>query len=154
MIKAIVACDEEYGIAKDGQIPWHNKEDFLFFKKMTKGRGNNAVVMGRKTKESLPIFPLPDRENIVLTSHANKPGEIENWTVLDTKPYDTTWIIGGANVYDYAFRMRFVEEIYISRIPGNYECDQFIKMDIINENYRLDQTLKMNGFNVEIWKKR
>jgi dihydrofolate reductase len=57
-IKAIVACDNKYGIAKNKKIPWNIKEDLDYFRRQTTGLGNNAIVMGRKTKESLPIFPI------------------------------------------------------------------------------------------------
>ena len=53
-VNLIVAVDSKcYGIGKDGKIPWHNKDDMKFFKDITTGYGNNAVIMGRKTFESI-----------------------------------------------------------------------------------------------------
>ena len=47
MIKAILACDNEGGVSKNGTIPWpKNKKDLGWFKKNTT---NNVVVMGSKT---------------------------------------------------------------------------------------------------------
>ena len=37
-----------------------------FFRESTKGIGNNAIVMGRKTHESIGMI-LPKRVNIILT---------------------------------------------------------------------------------------
>ena len=65
MISAIVAVDENWGIGFNGQLLEHIPEDMKFFKKITTG---NVVIMGRKTWESLPIKPLPDRLNLVVTS--------------------------------------------------------------------------------------
>ena len=67
-VNLIVAFDEETnGIGKDGQIPWKNKTDMQWFKEVTIGNGNNAVVMGRKTWESIGSKPLKDRLNIVVS---------------------------------------------------------------------------------------
>ena len=65
-IEAIVAVDQNYGLAKNGQIPWKSKTDMNFFKQKTI---NNIVVMGSKTLLSLPkSAPLKDRLNIILTN--------------------------------------------------------------------------------------
>ena len=65
MIKAILACDEEWGIGKDGDLPWpHNSADLKWFKDNTV---NGIVVMGKSTWDSLPRKPLPKRKNIVVT---------------------------------------------------------------------------------------
>ena len=52
-------------IGNNGKLPWHLPEDLKHFKETTQGC---VVAMGRKTWESLPIKPLPNRENLVLTS--------------------------------------------------------------------------------------
>lgn len=67
-VNLIVAYDiNNLGIGKDGQIPWKNKTDMKWFKDVTIGNGNNAVVMGRKTWESLGKKPLKDRLNIIVS---------------------------------------------------------------------------------------
>lgn len=66
-IEAIVAFDENKGIAKEGILPWTIKEEMDFFKTTTLG---HIVVMGLNTFLSIPEKhrPLKDRLNIVLTS--------------------------------------------------------------------------------------
>ena len=64
--KMIVAIDEKNGIGKKGTIPWYIPEDLKYFSRLTKGNGNNAVIMGRKTYESIGKA-LPKRKNLVLT---------------------------------------------------------------------------------------
>jgi dihydrofolate reductase len=61
----IMAVDEQFGYSKDGGIPWENKDDLRHFQLLTK---KNIIIMGRKTWESLPIRPLPDRLNIVISN--------------------------------------------------------------------------------------
>ena len=65
--KMIVAMDLKNGIGKDNKLPWHYKEDLRYFSLMTKGQGNNAIIMGRKTHESIGKI-LPKRDNLILSS--------------------------------------------------------------------------------------
>ena len=57
-IHLIWAQDQNGGIGKNGNLPWHISEDLKNFKKITFG---STIVMGRKTWDSLPIKPLPKR---------------------------------------------------------------------------------------------
>ena len=66
--KLIVAVDKNNGIGKNNKIPWYFSEDLKYFAKMTKGGGNNAIIMGRKTYESIGNYPLPKRTNIIISS--------------------------------------------------------------------------------------
>ena len=56
-------------IGNAGQLPWHEPADLAHFKRTTT---NHAVIMGRKTWESLGR-PLPKRRNLVVT---RQPGFI------------------------------------------------------------------------------
>ena len=64
-IELIWAQDQNGGIGKKGELPWHISEDLQNFKKIT---SSHPIVMGRKTWDSLPFKPLPNRRNIVLSS--------------------------------------------------------------------------------------
>lgn len=153
MIIAIVAADDNYGIAKNGKIPWHSKEDFAFFKSITTGNGNNAIIMGRKTKESLSNFPLPGRKNIVLTSSPGNEDEISSWDeIMGMKhKHDDLFIIGGGEIYKQAFKQSIPDKILISRIPGNFKCDKFINIDDIKKNYIIDKCQLFSEFCLETW---
>jgi dihydrofolate reductase len=69
MLTLIAGRDRNGVIGKDGTIPWHAPEDLAFFQRETTGA---AVIMGRRTWDSLPKRPLPRRLNIVVTS---QPGD-------------------------------------------------------------------------------
>ena len=86
-MEAILACTHNGGIGLNGKLPWRLKEDMKLFKRITttiqnpndKEKGKlNAVIMGRKTWESIPMKfrPLPNRINIILSKTINKQ-EIE-----------------------------------------------------------------------------
>ena len=64
-IHLIWAQDNRGGIGENGNLPWHISEDLKNFKKITSG---STIVMGRKTWESLPIKPLPNRDNIIMST--------------------------------------------------------------------------------------
>lgn len=155
MIKLIVAADDKYGIAKDGKIPWHSKEDFKFFRETTIGSGNNVVMMGRKTMESLPKFPLPHRKNIVITSKPDPQHDYEvnslDKIAMFVKKYDDVFIIGGGYVYQESIKLNLAKEIFISRIPGDFNCDKFLNIEDIKQYYVLDEIKKFETFNVEVW---
>lgn len=68
----ILAVDEAGGIGKEGAVPWSSPSDMIHFRDVTQKApegSRNAVIMGRKTFDSLPpgVRPLPRRFNIVLT---------------------------------------------------------------------------------------
>lgn len=163
MIKAIFACDENWGIGKNNSLPWpHNPEDLQWFKSMTNAQ---SVVMGRKTWESLPIKPLPNRLNFVITSsnmenyspkpHAFYGGSDAKKIIKDIiEPrygvIDDIWIIGGAQLFESC--MDIIEEVHVSRIKGNYECDVFLPKMSIMKNYTLKATTNIYTSNLTIEK--
>ena len=64
MVSIIVAIARNGIIGDKNALLWHIKEDMRFFRTTTSG---HAVIMGRKTFESLGSRPLPKRTNIVVT---------------------------------------------------------------------------------------
>ena len=142
--KLIVAVSQDNGIGKDNNLPWRIKSELAYFAKMTKSVNNsskqNAVLMGRKTWESIPsrIKPLKNRVNIVLTrQERSKISEDENVFVCDSlqnafnvveemgDKIETCWAIGGSSVYEEAMRNPRLDRIYITNIMEDYECDKF-----------------------------
>ena len=100
-IHLIWAQDENGGIGKDGNLPWHISEDLQNFKNLTL---NSTILMGRHTWESLPIKPLPKRKNIVLTSQHFEDVECfssveECVEKLDAQGTSILFVIGGSKVY-------------------------------------------------------
>ena len=69
MIACVVAHARNRVIGRDGDLPWHLPADLRRFRELTSG---HAVVMGRRTYESLPerFRPLPNRRNLVLSARS------------------------------------------------------------------------------------
>lgn len=133
----IVAMDEKNGIGKDNKIPWNFREDMRFFANETKGLGNNAVIMGRKTHESIGKI-LPGRANIVISRspmpESLKDKENIKWVAspeeadiyCQFQQFDIVWIIGGSSIYDYyAQKTAIVDEILVTNICHTYDCDAY-----------------------------
>lgn len=146
-IEVIVACSNNYGIGKDNKLLWYIPEDLKRFKKLTTG---HSVLMGRKTWDSLPeqYRPLPDRENIVITS--KKDVDIKGATVyndLNLIPLrKKLFIIGGAEIYRQT--IEYADIIHMTQVHVEVEADAFFpKIDLTdwkiynrihssNENYK------------------
>jgi dihydrofolate reductase / thymidylate synthase len=136
----IAAFDSQYGIGKKGQLPWHIASDLKRFKDITTAVTNpakmNAVIMGRKTWESLPqkFCPLPGRVNLVL-SKEGKPGlpaEVLCFQSLDnalsqlpSSNIENVFVIGGAQIYALAITHPSCQKLYVTHVQGEYGCDAF-----------------------------
>ena len=153
MIKAILACDEEWGIGKNNDLPWpHNPADLKWFKQTTL---NSPVIMGRKTWDSLPFKPLPKRENMVVSSKkvANADVVVDIDTLVKMAPkIEHAWIIGGATLIESM--IGYIDEIHLSRIKGTYDCDTFLPLTKIKTLFILETTTLTPELTIEIWKKR
>jgi dihydrofolate reductase len=121
-LSLIVACTSEGGIGNGGELPWRIPGDMAYFKRITTdpepaGAGGrlNAVVMGRKTWESIPskFRPLPNRINVVLSRNPAaldlpagvlRAASIEDaLAAVDNRAdIDQCFVIGGAEVYKQA----------------------------------------------------
>ena len=80
IVNIIVAYCKNNGIGKDNMLLWNIKEDMAKFKKLTTGNKNNAIVMGRKTYESLNnVNGLANRDNLILSKslHIDKINSIK-----------------------------------------------------------------------------
>ena len=136
----VVAACKNRGIGFKNSLPWKLSKEMKYFKELTIGEENNAVIMGRKTWLSIPEKnrPLPKRENIVLTSRTvqTRPwvdGEVSFINSLDSVyhvygPYtfDNIWIIGGEKVYNEALKNNMIDSIFYTEIQAEFECDTFI----------------------------
>ena len=117
--KLICAVCRGGGIGKDGSLPWKIKEDLAFFSKLTKGKGNNAVVMGRKTWESLP-GKLPGRRHIVLSRSPRDDVEVLSYEeILELGESEELMIIGGGEIYQLF--LEHTKEIHKTIIDTNVE---------------------------------
>lgn len=145
--QVVVAATRDMGIGKDGKLPWKLSSDLKFFKEITQITSDtgkrNAVIMGRKTWESIPLEhrPLPGRLNVVLTrSGSFDIATVENVVIcgsigsalelLAASPYclsiEKVFVIGGGQILREALNASECEAIHINEIETNIECNTFI----------------------------
>jgi len=133
-LSIIVAIARNYAIGKDNKLLWHISEDMKWFKKNTAG---HTVIMGKNTFYSLPVRPLPNRRNIVIS---DIPGEkIEGcemaYSIEDAINIAGTdnenFIIGGASIYRQFFTI--VQKLYITYVYSDFEADTFFPKIEVSE---------------------
>ena len=126
MISIIVAVSEDWGIGKNNELLWHIPEDLKRFKRLTTG---NAIIMGKKTWESLPRRPLPDRRNIVMTDIVNEiiEGSVTAYSIKDALSKcdkdKEIFIIGGGTIYRQF--MPIAERLYITHVHKKAPADVY-----------------------------
>jgi dihydrofolate reductase len=111
-MKAIAAISKNGVIGRGGDIPWRIPEEFKWFRRMT---FNSAVIMGRRTFQSLPK-PLVGRVNVVLTRH---PTLLLEQLRLDERYND---YVTQAFVGPPAHRLRDVVQLNFPQIPYTKLC--------------------------------
>ncbi len=157
MIRAILACDDAWGIGKDGTLPWpHNSADQKWFAQTTK---NGVVVMGSTTwKDPDMPKPLPGRLNVVVTRGVADEAHLvinsieEAIDLLPDMEQGQVWVIGGAKLVKAL--MPIIDELWLSRIVGVYDCDTHLPEDDILKNYELvDIDTSIDTLSIEKWSK-
>ena len=127
-MKLILVMDNDCAIGRGGELLCSLPEDMKHFRETTR---DSVVIMGRKTYESFPKRPLPNRENLVLSRSgkaiegAEVFSDIES--VLDRvknseKP---VFVIGGAEIYRQL--ASHCDEALITRVYENFGGDAFFE---------------------------
>ena len=134
----VVAIDRAGGIGREGKLPWNLPADMARFKEITQGEGGNAVIMGRKTWDSIPekFQPLPGRLNVVLTRRqdweapegAAAAGNFED-ALRAGEDATEVFVIGGGAVYEEALRHPNCRTVHMTAIHEEFGCDTFFLPD-------------------------
>ena len=127
----LVAVSPEGIIGKDNSIPWHYSADLKRFKRLTLGK---TVIMGRRTWESLPVKPLPDRRNIVITR--SSLDNVECFSSIDdalATCEGDVWFIGGAGIYQEALGKADI--IDMTLVPDNVSGEGCVGFPTIGDEW-------------------
>jgi dihydrofolate reductase/thymidylate synthase len=148
----VAATEGNSGIGKDGGMPWRLPGDMAYFKEVTSKVGSpspssvtqtgtdkieNAVIMGRKTYESIPakFRPLEGRLNVVLSRNPkvreelSLPDEVVVCDSLDNAMDELTtgassnkvakiFVIGGGTVYEEAMKSPLCSTVHLTSIEA------------------------------------
>lgn len=154
-MKLIVACDPNGGIGYRNQLPWSKIQgDLPRFKQLTDGK---VVVMGRNTWDSLPIKPLPNRTNYVITSRPFTTTELTAaYAITDLSTLscfnEHVCVIGGARVIETCWNL--ITEVHLTKTFTEYTCDTFIDLLKLTDDFMLTQSEMHSDHTYEIWKRQ
>jgi dihydrofolate reductase len=122
-IAIIAALGNKNELGKDNTLLWDMPLDMKHFRDTTR---NHAIIMGRKTFESIGK-PLPGRQNIVITRDTNYTAKnttiayslIDALEKVDTEKYpNEVFVIGGAQIYAEA--LTYAKTLYITHIHADF----------------------------------
>ncbi|RFU26669.1 hypothetical protein B7463_g9666, partial [Scytalidium lignicola] len=144
----IVAATQSMGIGLNGTLPWTGlRREMAYFARVTKRleenappQSLNAVIMGRKTWDSIPtkFRPLRDRLNVVISrSHPETVEIVDKNTLCKARSLEAAlaylsgrqesiskvFVIGGAQIYAAALELPETKRCLITRILSEFECD-------------------------------
>ena len=119
---ALIAAVARNGVIGDANaLPWRLPDDLKRFRALTTG---HAVIMGRKTWESLPR-PLPGRQNIVVTRqnrYAAAGAEVSlDDAMARVRMPAPAFCIGGGELY--AVALPRADVIYMTEIARDFAGD-------------------------------
>lgn len=125
MLSVVAAIDSKRGFADSSGIPWKIPEDLRMFRSLTRG---HAVIMGRKTWDSLPVRPLPGRVNVVLSRDSDRkfPGAKKAATLTEAIRLcgdKRAFAIGGLGVFEEALHRNVT--VYLTRVHADLGCTKF-----------------------------
>lgn len=142
-VNSIVAVSLNNGIGKNGDLPWRLPKEMKYFAKITSMTANpamqNAIVMGRKTWQSIPEKrrPLANRLNVVLSKTLKPDDEakaphhvfgdlLEAIDFLNKQPQiESIFVIGGEQVYRSILKRNLCDRVYLTRILKEFDCDAY-----------------------------
>ena len=151
----VVAHDINKGIGLKQRLPWHIKADLKHFRTVTSTTQSNnqmnAVIMGRKTWQSLPSKnkPLPNRYNVILskTFHVSAPN-VSVYADFNTalqylsqkNAIDRIFVIGGKSLYQETLNHSQRRHVYVTAIDHNFHCDVFLPNDYTEQLQKVTET--------------
>jgi dihydrofolate reductase len=136
----VVAADRARGIGRDNHLPWPRlRGDLRHLKRITSdtrgARARNAVLLGRRTWESIPkrAQPLPDRINVVISrSELDLPRGVLAAASLDEAlaaavrvRAEQIFVLGGGQLFVQAVEDPRCRVIYYTRVLGRFRADTF-----------------------------
>ena len=169
----ILAVDEKNWLWKNNDLAWRISADLKHFKEITTKTTDlaklNAVVMWRKTRESIPskYRPLSERINCILSRKIKNDdigSPIDDFVLyfhsleyclseLESKEnVENIFIIGWANLYNQVLDNPMLDKIYLTKVKWDFDCDVFF--DWVPDNFKVESYTdpeEENGIEYSFW---
>ena len=148
MLSILVAVNHKNTIGLNGKMPWRNKEDLYFFRRMTL---NQTILMGRKTFEGLP--QTLDNRNILIVSrdqsYNNVIPNFKDYLNKHENSEEEIFVCGGGEVYKVS--LPYVSKVYLSVINNEVVGDTFFQG--LGNEFKLCGVDQYKTFKVKIYKR-
>lgn len=152
----IVCVDKNFGISKNGNMPWKISNELKNFQNVTtnnkvieniyneksyQSSSMNAIIMGRNTYETIGK-KLSNRVNIILTKKTIDdnicfPNFNDALHYCQNPNISNIFVIGGEEVYNHSINHPLLIGIYMTQIDFDYKCDKFFNKNLLNNFYDL-----------------
>lgn len=166
MFHVVFAAEKYGGIGYKNDLPWRLPSDMTYFAELTTtvkdptSLSRNAVIMGRKTWESLPVRyrPLPGRLNVILSSNADSLAtvskdivyassfddalrKIQEMREADAASIEQVFVIGGVRVFLEALKHVSCNKIYVTHVldGGDALYDTFLPLSELKSDWVLER---------------
>lgn len=159
-MKAILAIDSKNGLGIGNGLAWSIPEEMAHFREITKDK---TVLMGRNTYLSFPK-PLKGRTHVVFSSERTFKERFEQemfkhkccgWVIDNEKELlkfihsaegKNAFLIGGKQMYETYLPL--CEEIYLSRVKGDHNCDVHLQYDF--NSHKIVKEIEYDEFTLQI----
>jgi dihydrofolate reductase len=161
----ILAIDSKNWLWKNNDLAWKISKDMKHFQKITVSTSDsdkaNALIMGRKTWESIPLKfrPLPGRVNCVLSRNENLDYDwaavYSNFEIAYSKlategNIENIFVIGWSQIYNTLLSHEKLSTLYITHVEWDYNCDVFF--DWIPDSFELKKiSSKQQEWDIEYY---
>ncbi len=158
-IEAIVCYDKNYGISKDGVLPWLNDglgdlEHVRITTTMAPIGKKNILIVGYKTAKTLPVdFSNNSNRELWCLSRTSRPENVTNTIRYFTSPkelyialleryytigdIDKVFVFGGSEIYKIFIENSWIHTLHITHIDKDYNCDTFFPYSELVEKYTI-----------------
>ncbi len=129
-LSIIAAMSGNRVIGRDGRIPWRLRDEQQALKELTVG---HSLLMGRKTWDSIPRRPLPERTSIVITR--DRGFAVDSPDVVVVSDFEAAlaaaqalgeteaFVFGGYSIY--AIALPRADCLYLTEVHAELEGDVF-----------------------------
>lgn len=136
----IYVTDNDCAIGRGNALLCRLPADMKRFREKTTG---GTVIMGRRTWESFPKRPLPDRENIVLSHSVRELDGARVFPSVETAleyvcGRENVFVIGGAEIYRQL--LPYCDEALVTRVYESFGGDVFLEDIGDNPDWELMET--------------
>ena len=154
-MKCLVAMAKNRVIGKNGELPWHFPEDLKWFKEKTQ---NGALIMGRKTYDSMKNINLGNRKMIVLSTSLEAPNEnitiarnMEELSQLLPIPSGHYWLCGGESLYRQL--LKYCTDLYVTELHVCFDGDT--KFPVFDKWFEFEEEIQStDDFTINHYKRK